>query len=123
MFHTMLGCSRIGKTRREHRCFSTAVHLPGGGLGKERNQVTTLLKRKVFPGHQKFQNYSKFSPVCFSTAKDQNLPRQMPTKLLLVLFCRLLRNRAVFAYLPPLGYFTTLCNIHCSFLLHIWFRF
>lgn len=61
-----------------------------------------------------------FSSLLFH-CKDQNLPRQMPTRLLLVLFCRLLRNRAVFAYLPPLGYFTTLCNIHCSFLLHIWF--
>lgn len=42
------------------------------------------------------------------------LPWPMPIGLLLVLLYTLLGNWPVFAYLPPLGHFTTLCNRPCS---------
>lgn len=126
VLYITLGRGRVGKPRTEPWCFFTATHLQGGGLGEERCQVTILSNQKVFPG-QKFPGeipkwFWAFSSLLFH-CRDQNLSHQMPTRLLLVLFCTLLRNRTVFAYLPPLGYFTTLCNIYCSFLLHIWFRF
>lgn len=38
----------------------------------------------------------------------------MPAELLLVLLYALLGNWPVFAYLPPLGHFTTLSNRRCS---------
>lgn len=39
------------KTRRADPHFSAALHLQAGGPGKERNQVPTLVKTEVFPGH------------------------------------------------------------------------
>lgn len=50
------------------------------------------------------------------------LPRPMPAVWRLVLLSTLLGNWPVFAYLPPLGRFTTLCNRPCS-VVHIWFGF
>ena len=92
-------------------CYTFAGRRSRGGQKSGNHSV----EKKGVSGSPKIPElFQVFSSLLFH-CKDQNLPRQMPTKLLLVLFCRLLRNRAVFAYLPPLGYFTTLCNIHCSF--------
>lgn len=48
-----------------------------------------------------------------STA-ESSFAQPMPIGLLLVLLYTLLGNWPVFAYLPPLGHFTTLCNRPCS---------
>lgn len=61
---------------------------------------------------------------CSNSPQKAALPGPMPSELLLVLLYVLLGNWPVFAYLPPLGHFTTLSNRpHSLSLVHIWFRF
>lgn len=60
----------------------------------------------------------RLSPPCLPPnshlTQKAALPGPVPAELLLVLLYVLLGNWPVFAYLPPLGHFTTLSNRRCS---------